>query len=141
LDAWLRQEIADGLPIAYAFRSWTDADEVDPAALATETGGRLAGTAGFWAIHSWLMTRDGKWSKSDLEKELVRFGVDVAAFDAASRLPDTADAASADRREFEAMGIPALPLLLVDNRWVPRWRSGDEPVLRRIIEHALAAAP
>jgi predicted DsbA family dithiol-disulfide isomerase len=139
LDRWLRQRLANGVPLRYTFRHAPANACGHEAALAAEAAGRVGQGDGFWAVHASLMGGERPKSIERLLVELAGFGVDGETFRAAMRNQATAAAVRKDLHAAESLGLPGPPLMLVDRRWVPRWRLGGEVILDRILERAAAA--
>lgn len=139
LDRWLRRRLAADVALRYTFRHAPANASGHEAALAAEAAGRLGHDVGFWAVHAWLMGSEGPLNIERLLADLAGFGVDGETFLAAMRDPATAVAVREDLHTAESFGLPGPPLVLVEGRWVPRWRLGDEVILDRILEHAAAA--
>lgn len=100
---------------------------------------------GYWAMREQLFSHAKALPKVIYDTLATRAGLDVRAFSAALRSPETAAAIAADRAEAAALGITTTPFFLVRVRGADgRWREArvdgyeDWPFFERTLEQALA---
>jgi predicted DsbA family dithiol-disulfide isomerase len=106
------------------------------AARATGAGGRFAGVAGFWAIHSWIKQNRETLDVDSLTAQIRSIGVEYTWFARVMNSPEITTAINQDVEEAKQLGLLAIPLLYVNDRWVPRWYLEGEDVLFEIFAAA-----
>jgi protein-disulfide isomerase len=121
-------------------RSPRSDDPIDPceAALASEAAGVVGGAESFWAMHRWLMQRQGQCNYSELDAALTDLGVGadtLSAFHAAMRDPQTRRRLEADRRAADELGIVRTPTVFVNGIEVRGWqRVGVQETISAIAD-------
>lgn len=114
------------------------------AARAAEAAGSLGGADAYWKMHAWLFDHQGGVTPQSLRDAAPGLGLDAAALLAAIDEATVATAIEEDARGgwgFKDMlsGNFSIPLVLVNERYVPRWRVGGlggECLMNRIVEEA-----
>lgn len=138
LDGWLRERLGKEPRFRYAFRHVPTGTPSLEAARAAEAGGRLGGAPGFWAVHAWLMRAQTPPDLDRLSEDLASSGIEHDRFLTARSSPEVTVRVRHDQAASERLGLDVgfVPLLIVNDRWVPRWRIGEEVVLDSILEAA-----
>lgn len=149
LDTAIRAKLAGTPHARYSFRHFPLSSTCNPvvsnalvneasclAARATEAGGRFAGVAGFWAIHSWIKQNRESLDVDSLSKQIHSIGIEYTRFARVMNSPEVTTAINQDVAEAKRLGVPAIPLLYVNGRWVPRWYLEGEDVLFEIFAAA-----
>ena len=119
------------------------ADRNDQACLgakAAEAAGLLGDTSGFWTMHDWLIRNRDAVTLEAVQQQADAMGIDVAAFTEALESVPVQNAINLDASTAKAMGLRGVPLLIVNDRVVPRWRIAEDleyPLLEQIFNLAL----
>ena len=96
-------------------------------------------------MHAWLMENRQRFSDDTLRTAAVEMGFDANALFAAMERDDVQanildDIRAGKRlprlRHGKPAGIYGVPTIFVNGRYVPRWRLGDQPVLKAVLEEA-----
>ena len=151
LDTAIRAKLAGTPHARYSFRHFPLSSTCNPlvskalvneasclAARATEAGGRFAGVAGFWAIHSWIKQNRESLDVDSLSTQIHSIGIEYTRFARVMNSPVVTTAINQDVAEAKRLGVPAIPLLYVNGLWVPRWYLEGEDVLFEIFAAARA---
>lgn len=156
-DGIIRAFVAAHDNIRYTYRHYPFNRECNPhiqsirfehacrAAAAAEAAGQLAGPDAHAAMHVWLMEIGDQFSDETLRAAATEQGLDPDALFTAMDTPEVQDAIHADTDAAAALpslryGLPAglhgIPGIFVNNRFVPRWKLDDQPVLEAILTAA-----
>jgi protein-disulfide isomerase len=156
-DALIRALMAGRSDVQYRYRQYPFNSDCNPniktqrhpqacrAALAAEAAGRLAGNDGYWKMHVWLMENRQRFSDEALRTAATELGFDANALFAAMEQDDLQANILDDIRAGKRLprlrhgmppGLYGVPTIFVNNRYVPRWRLGDQPVLPDILVEA-----
>jgi protein-disulfide isomerase len=108
------------------------------AARAVEAAGSLEGPGGYWAMHAWVLENQQGLSPESLTRAASGLGIDPERFAAAMASPEVAAAIASDVRAGAMTGLASVPWVFLNERRVPRWRSG---ALETMIEAAVGAGP
>jgi protein-disulfide isomerase len=148
LDAEIRATTKDRDDVLYEFRQapWNKDCNADVPgnehaqacrmAQAAEAAGALGGAEGYWRMHAWLLDHQGRYSDERLRAAAQELGFDPAALMSAMDSPEVAAAIADDVRAWKQLRLNAVPALLVNEKFVPRWSREGE----RIVEQILADA-
>lgn len=156
-DAIIRAFVARHGDAQYTYRHYPFNSDCNPnvkdrrhpdacrAAMAAEAAGRLAGNDGYWKMHAWLMENQQRFSDEALRAAATEMGIDSDALLAAMAQDDVQTHILQDLRAGKQLpqlrhgmprGIYGVPTIFVNDRYVPRWRIEDQPVLNAILEDA-----
>jgi len=105
-------------------------------ARAAEAAGMLAGTEGFWKMHSWLFSRGGGFTKDELAAGLVQLGFDPVRFQQTMQSPETLARVTADINDGYTLGIVSTPMIFINGVELKGWNSPN--ALTRTVESLLA---
>ncbi|HEY3244973.1 MAG TPA: thioredoxin domain-containing protein [Phycisphaerae bacterium] len=105
---------------------------------AAEAAGVLGGDAGFWQMHEWLMQNRKDLDEAKILGAAVQLGFDLDAFKKAMVDPQVPTAVIEDINAGYAIGLQSIPLIIINNRFVPRWQREGDNVLERIVNDASA---
>jgi protein-disulfide isomerase/uncharacterized membrane protein len=148
------REFVNGHPgIRYTFRHYPIDPAINPtlpkkvrseaihplagrAARAAEAAGSIGGDSGFWKMHAWLMDHAGALNDETLRAAAAPLGFDPARLLSEMEAPQVAAAVEADCRAGQQLGLRAVPMVLVDGRWVQRTMRQGKNVALLIIEAA-----
>ncbi|QYK47692.1 MAG: thioredoxin domain-containing protein [Phycisphaeraceae bacterium] len=151
-DAAIRQIIASRADLRYTFRHYPVNRTCNPyvqqvtfpfscaASRAAETAGELAGEAGYWHMHDWLLANQSDLNEQKIVAEAMTLadehGFDLQKFMDTYRGRSVQAALDQDIRGAQRVGVQSLPTITLNGRKVPRWIVGDEVVLDAIIDEA-----
>ncbi|MCH8151139.1 MAG: thioredoxin domain-containing protein [Planctomycetes bacterium] len=147
-DGILRRIAASRPDTRYTFRHFPFNQECNPAtqsnrhplacraAQAAEAAGALGGTDGYWKMHDWLMSNQRQFSDATLRGAAADMGLDPEALFAQMETPDVAAAITEDARAGKTLGLRSIPMIFINNKFVPRWRFQEHRTLQRMIEEA-----
>jgi predicted DsbA family dithiol-disulfide isomerase len=143
--------------VLYAYRNYPINSDCNPkikerrhanacrAARAAEAAGRVAGSEGYWKMHTWLMESQGTFDDPALRQALEDMGLDRDTFfDAMAQselqqsILEDVEAGNQLPRLRHGMppGIYGLPTIFVNERFVPRWSLDGRPILHEILAKA-----
>ena len=110
------------------------------AARAAETAGLLWGSAGFFAMHGWLMSNAGKFeTEHELEAGIEELGFDPEGFVEQMTAERTRQFVEADVREALAHGLFQTPTIFINGEELRGWQV--ENGISRAVERLLSEAP
>ncbi len=147
-DAILRRIAASRPDTRYTFRHFPFNQECNPvtsssrhplacrAAQAAEAAGTLGGADAYWAMHDWLMSNQQRFSDATLRGAAADMGLDPEALFAQMDTPEVAAAITEDARAGKTLGLRSIPMIFINNKFVPRWRFQEHRTLQRMIEEA-----
>ena len=147
-DGILRRIAASRPDTRYTFRHFPFNQECNPvtsssrhplaclAARAAEAAGTLGGSGGYWKMHEWLMSNQRQFSDATLRGAAADMGFDAEALFAQMEGPEVAAAITEDARAGKRLGLRSIPMIFINNKFVPRWRFQEHRTLQRMIEEA-----
>lgn len=106
------------------------------AAQAAEAAGALGGAEGYWKMHDWLLRNQAGFNDESLRAAATELGFDADAFFARMDDPATSAAVQQDAAGGKEAGLQNSPLIFINEKLVPRWMYGEEPLLRQILDAA-----
>jgi protein-disulfide isomerase len=149
LDLVVRALQEKGNPIRYTWRHYpleTAANSSqshagsEAMARAVEAAGNIAGDDARWSTHAWLIESAPPTTEDQLARALAgRIGVDEATVLAEMKSPKVSSRLARDMADKYATWSKHLPVIVIDDRLVPRWSSDEVPaeeLLSRIISSA-----
>ena len=107
------------------------------AARAAEVGAFVRGPDAFWVIHEWLMGHSATLSRDAILDAAPAFGFTREVLDQALEIEELAGAILDDVKAAQAVGITSIPLIIINDRIVPRWKLGEEDLLPAIVAEAV----
>ncbi len=147
-DTLLRRLVGARLEASYEFRHFPIDQSCNPSAKVTlhplacrmargaEAAGHAGGARAFWAAHAWIFQHQNDFGEERLIESLSDVGVTREAFNAALAAPGPASRVEQDGRAAQSLGLSAVPLILVNERRVPRWTYEGLPVMEGILARA-----
>ena len=109
------------------------------AAKAALAAGQLGGGDAYWNMHEWLMANQVPLDGAALAQAAQAAGVDHAALLSTMESPAIASAIALDAQVAKNYALASLPMVWVNDRWVPRWFKEEDPqMLKRILDAARA---
>lgn len=147
-DAILRRIAASRSNTRYAFRHYPFNKECNPstrstrhplacrAAQAAEAAGTLGGADAYWAMHDWLMSNQQRFSDATLRGAAADMGLDTESLFAEMESTEVGEAIAEDARAGKGLGLGSIPMIFINNKFVPRWRFQEHRTLQRMIEEA-----
>ena len=148
VDRILRRVVQDRPETRYAFRHFPFDNTCNPtigvtrhpracrAAQAAEAAGTLAGQAGYWRMHEWLLTNRSRFNDQTLRQATPGMGFDADALLAEMDTDETAQAIAEDVRAAQRLGVRSVPRIFINGKRVPRWRLQGHDILQQIIDEA-----
>jgi protein-disulfide isomerase/uncharacterized membrane protein len=106
-------------------------------ALAVEAAGQLGGPQAFWATLDWILEHQGEYSDVALLEAAPALGFEAAAMLEALDAPSVRDAVLADAAAARRIGIDRVPVVFVNDKWIPTWKQRDADVLGAILDAAM----
>jgi protein-disulfide isomerase/uncharacterized membrane protein len=106
------------------------------AAKAAEAAGTLAGSAGYWKMHAWLMEHVPSFNDGTLRAAAVKMGLDPDRLLAEMGKPAAAAAISEDAFAGKQLGLAGVPFVFVNGKWVQRTLRDGNNVVLGILEAA-----
>ncbi|HEX6885810.1 MAG TPA: DsbA family protein [Planctomycetota bacterium] len=148
LDRRLRAFQAAHPEVRYSFRHYPLDAECVPgvprsnpgaclAARAAEAARHLGGEAAFEALHARLMETSGPLGRAEVLQAAGAAGLDVPVLEATLEDPRWRARVEEDVAAAKRLGIHSIPLLVVGNRKVPRWRLDGVELLEPLLLEAL----
>lgn len=148
-DTIIREWIGDRADVQYSFRHFPFNQACNPvvsrtahehaclAAKAVEAAGILGGVDGYWRMHEWLMSNREGLNEQLLYLSAPELGFETDAFLAAMENPEVAAAIEEDSRSGKRrLYRGGIPTIYVNGQVLPRWRRGDSPILKMILDEA-----
>lgn len=148
LDATLRTLTAKDPRVKYAYRHFPADQKCNPKlprsfhplacrfARTAEAAGALHGEEGFWAVHTWILSRHRTYTDADLRAFCADKGWDGAAILKARDGADPSAAVSEDVDAGQAIGVTELPWILVNGKRLTRWKVESGDVFDRLLDAA-----
>lgn len=148
LDADLRARVASRDDASYTIRYFpfdqacnqyvktTRTEGGCEAVRAAEAAGRLGGNAGYWRMHEWLVANYASFSLAALRSAAPALGFDADELVGTMRSEVVTRAIQLDMQTGRRSGLRGVPMLIVNERWVPRWKREDVDILGRILDEA-----
>lgn len=108
------------------------------AAAAAEAAGMVGGPEGFWTMHDWLMSHRNQYDDARLTQALRELGLDAAAVALAMESAEVKAAIQADGASGQRVGLKAIPMIFINERYAPRWRlpQTNESLLAEMFDEA-----
>ncbi|MBL8990963.1 MAG: DsbA family protein, partial [Phycisphaerae bacterium] len=144
-DRLVRGLIASGASVRYEFRHFPLNTGCNPhaprdfygqsclAAAAVEGAGLAGGAASQLAMHEWIINNQDRLSERALRDGAPAMAVDEVALMGAMNNPLVAQRIAEDVRLAKGLGIASVPMVFVDERWLPRLRMGPVNILERAL--------
>jgi protein-disulfide isomerase len=104
------------------------------ASQAAEAAGLLGGDDGYWRMHDWLLQNRKDLDEAKILAAAAELGFDPQAFGSAMIDPQVLGAIVEDVNAGHAVGLQAIPLIFINEKFVPRWQREGDNVLQRIVE-------
>jgi protein-disulfide isomerase/uncharacterized membrane protein len=105
-------------------------------AQAAEAAGSLGGSKGYWKMHDWIIRNFKTFSDESLRVAAKKMGMDPDALFAEMAKPEINAAIMEDARAAQQLGLNAVPMVLVNGKWIMRTIREEENVALRVIEAA-----
>jgi protein-disulfide isomerase/uncharacterized membrane protein len=106
------------------------------AAAAAEAAGMIGGDGAYWKAHEWLMEHQKDFSDLTVEDTAKHAGINPGQLMATMDDPRVTQAIGDDARVGKAQGLTGIPFILINEKYVPRWILGTEPILDQLIKEA-----
>jgi protein-disulfide isomerase len=148
-DAIIREFLASHADAQYTFHAYALSPQCNAAAkeeeeypqscraaLAACAAASLGGPDAYWKMHEWLLKHQEEFSDEALRAAAAEMGLDPAALLAAMDAPETLAAVKQDAAAGQQAGLQHSPLMFINNKVVPRWLHGEQPMLRAILDAA-----
>jgi protein-disulfide isomerase/uncharacterized membrane protein len=104
------------------------------AARAAEAAGSLGGSGAYWKMHDWLLRNQQSLTDDALRTAASGMGLDPAELFAEMQKPEVTEAINEDARAAQALGLTNIPMVLINNRLVPRTTREKDNIVIRIAE-------
>jgi len=99
--------------------------------------GQLGGADAYWAMHAWLIANQVPLDDAMIARAAKEVSLDLPALQAAMNSPDIAAAIQRDAQVGKAQRLTGVPMMFINERYVPRWQLKSQPdMLDRIIDEA-----
>ncbi|MBU0637434.1 MAG: thioredoxin domain-containing protein [Planctomycetes bacterium] len=147
-DGIIRAFLEQRADASYAFRHYPVDQGCNPevkstmhpqaclAARAAEAAGALGGAEGYWRMHDWLMDHQDGLNAKTLREAVPQLGLEADVFFATLDDAAVATAIVEDVHAAKQLGLRSIPMVFVNEKWVPRWLREGDRVLERILEEA-----
>ncbi len=147
-DSLIRAFMAGREDGAYSFRHFPVNEECNPvtrltkheqaclASRAAEAAGQIGGREAYWRMHEWLFAQRETFSPRTLLEGVRSVGLDPLAFQAALDSREVTEAITEDCVATRPLALRSIPCLIVNERFVPRWRLGEQSMMHLILEEA-----
>mgnify|MGYP000237189104 CR=1 FL=1 len=156
-DNIVRAFIARNPQARYSFRHYPFNRDCNPnvnttrhpqacrAAQAAEAAGILGGATTYWKMHVWLMENREQVNDQTIVEAAARLGLNADEFartlDSSAVRTHIADDIRAAHmlpalRYGVGPGLPGIPTIFINGKYVPRWRMGPQTVLNAILQAA-----
>ncbi|HYE02578.1 MAG TPA: DsbA family protein [Phycisphaerales bacterium] len=151
VDGLVRSMFQTRSDLRYEFRHFPADQACNPAvprtivpggcltARAAEAAARAGGPDLYWPVHVWLIGLARPPSETELVERYEALGLETASVRALMDGPEVSAAIATDIAAAEALGLAAVPLVVVNGRAVPHWVPLDGPLLERIVAAAARA--
>jgi protein-disulfide isomerase/uncharacterized membrane protein len=157
MDGIIRAYAAEKKNVQYTYRHFPFNSDCNPnlaerrfpqaclAARAAEAAGQLGGPIGFWRMHAWLMENRTRVDDETLRAVAQRMEFDPIVLFALLETDEIKRRIEEDTIAGKQLprlrlgmppGIHGIPSIFINNKFVPRSRLDDKPVLREILEAA-----
>lgn len=104
-----------------------------------EAAALLGGEAGFWALHLWIMQRQGRVAPDDLDRLLASLELDASKFRELLASDEVqANIANDVALAADLSGAGSPPILYIGGRFIPDWRRSPEQIVESLIAVAKA---
>lgn len=147
-DAEIRRVVSGRADVRYEFRHFPVDQSCNPvvprtaqalaclAARAAEAAAFLKGPDEFWRLHAWLMSRGAGLTGPGVLEGGPLVGLEPQVLAQAMEIEELKAAVLEDIGAASAVGITAVPMIIIDGRVVPRWKLDGESLLEAMIEEA-----
>ncbi len=147
-DGQIRALLASNPGLRYDFRHYPVDQACNPsaprtahplaclAAKAAEVAAFLKGPDEFWAQHAHLLASGAGLSAADILDTAQRLGLEPQVFADALDLEEISGAILEDIGAADALGITSVPMIIINNRLVPRWNLDGRSLLADLIAEA-----
>lgn len=148
-DSLIRAFIAERDDAYYSFRHFPVNQDCNPqaqvskhaeaclASRAAEAAGQVGGIEAYRAMHIWLFEHQEGLSERVVLSAAERLGLDRAAFAGALESQEAIGAIEEDCIATSRLGLRSIPCLVVNERFVPRWRYQERQIMNEILTRAL----
>ncbi|MDM7914311.1 MAG: DsbA family protein, partial [Candidatus Eisenbacteria bacterium] len=102
-------------------------------AKAAEAAGRLGGNDAYWKMHEWLFANQSDFGDAALRDAARKAGLDPDRLFATMDDPDVAQAIVEDAKAAQRLGLTGVPMVFVNDKWVPRTNREGENVIQEIL--------
>jgi protein-disulfide isomerase len=151
LNRRLRERLADVEGVSFTWRHFpfnTECNEqvkatmnalACEAARAAEAAGHLGGEDMYWAMHDWLMKREGDLPNGFARQAAEELGLDVEQFSAVMRQPEIDSIIQQDVALSKLARVRGVPSLFINERRLARWRLEDDSfdMIQAVFDRAL----
>ena len=147
-DARIRGIVSARDDVRYQFRHFPFDQSCNPhaprteharaclAVRAAEAAGHIGGDEAFWNLHRWLLEHQDELDESSILRGAEEWSISGESLRAAMSLPSIDQAIASDAQAARTLGIQAIPMIYINNRFVPRWDLKGERVLEQIVQSA-----
>ncbi len=147
-DAEIRRVVSGRADVRYEFRHFPVDQSCNPvvprtahalaclAARAAEAAAFLKGPDEFWRLHAWLMSRGAGLTGPGVLEGGPLVGLEPHVLAQAMEIEELKAAILEDIGAASALGITAVPMIIIDGRVVPRWKLDGESLLEAMIGEA-----
>ncbi len=158
VDGIVRRMVAELGNVRYEFRQYPFDSKCNPnlkeerhpmacrAAQIAEATAQVAGEEAFWMLHVWLIENwETEYDDEALRMALTELALDADAIFAAADSSEVASAITGDIQAAKKLprlriGVPpglyAIPTVFINDKLVPRFKLGKQPVLEMMIREA-----
>ena len=105
------------------------------AAKAELAAGSLGGETAYWKMHAWLMANQKTFSDQTLRAAATTMGLDGAALLNEMNKPEIANAIAVDTRVAKSIGLTGVPMVFINNKWLPRTTREDDNIVVLILKN------
>lgn len=149
LDAAIKQLMATNPDTQYTFRQYpfdkscnsnvprTANPNACRMAAAAEAAGKLGGVDAVWKMHDWLLANEDKYSDDALRAAAGSLGLDAKALFDAIDSEEVKAAIQEDITAGQRAGLRGIPMLLINEKFVPRWQRNEKSLLDEFVKAAM----
>jgi protein-disulfide isomerase len=106
------------------------------AAQAVEAAGLLGGTETYWLMLDWVVQNRGQLSMASIRAAAPAMGLDPDALQAMMQSPQVAQGIAADARAGKRQRLRGIPAVVVNEKFVPRWKLQGADIMGTIVQEA-----
>ncbi len=152
LDAEIRRVMERG-DVSYRFMHYPVNQECNPiavrsvndmaclAAQAMEAAGQLGGADAYWGMYDWIMANQSGLSEPSIMAAAADLGLDEAAMRETMEGAAVSQIIVDDARAARQLGARFIPMIYINDKWVPRYRLEGHDILGRIVDEAAGKQP